>query len=89
MIVQKLMMAVYNLFDFLTRGVHLPSDDTSGFFDIFNIAFDNGLNIFRFFVPQNVLKVCIPIFLGCFAFRILFAFIKFVVKKIPLLNIDI
>lgn len=47
-----------------------------------------GADMFCFFVPQNVYKVCFPIILLVTAFKYGYFFVMWILKKIPMAGVQ-
>lgn len=90
MLIKRLLDFVTILLEFLLGWINIP-DMPQAIVDVMEqvkTAMISGLNIFGFFVDITIFRVCCSIFILLFITEHLWDFIKWIMRKIPFMNMS-
>lgn len=91
MIIQWLAEMFYKIFTGLLSWINLPSLDPeikSAVINYIDMIFGTGLVFFKFFIPDILVKVGLPVILIVSAFKYGYYFVMWIIKKIPMAGIS-
>lgn len=74
------------VFDLLPDLPEMPSSIVSAIDNVLDVIFGN-VGLFGIFVPLNIVKILIPLWLVVYNFDKIYSLLFWVIKKIPILNI--
>lgn len=90
MVIEAILFSVWYLLDFILNLLpsipQMPSAITSSIDSVFNLIFSN-VGLLGVFVPLNIVKILIPLWLVVDNFDKIYSILFWIVKKIPTLNI--
>lgn len=90
MIIEALLTVVWFILDFILNLLpnipEMPSNVVSAITNVFNVIFNN-VGLLGIFVPLDIVKVLIPLWLVVDNFDKIYSIVFWVIKKIPALNI--
>lgn len=89
MIIELIMTAVSSVLKVLFAWINLPaaSPEISAAFDQFLTYIESGVGFLAFFLPMDLVKVMISVFLLVYAFEHGYFIIMWIIKKIPALGV--
>lgn len=91
MIIQWFADMIYKIFTGLLSWINMPSLDEqikSAFTSYADMIYSAGNAIFKFFIPDVLVSVGLPIVLIIFTFKYGYYFVMWIVKKIPMAGIS-
>lgn len=90
MLIEKLLEFVSGLWSFLLGWLNIPDmpAEIISVLDKVKQAMIDGLNIFGFFIDITVFRVCCTLFVALFVVHNLWKFIRWILKKIPFVNMS-
>lgn len=90
MIIKALMTLLYNVFSALTSAIHIPQlpDELHSFISDFMEYLQTGLQILAVYTHLEYLLVLIGIVVLIDAAMLIYHFVMWVLKKIPMLGIE-
>lgn len=91
MIVQWFAELLFKLLTGLLNGIHLPNlpqDVMNTIIEFLGLFSDTSYALYRAFVPSNVIKVGLPILIAVSAFKYIYYFVMWILKKIPAFGIN-
>lgn len=91
MIIQWLAEMFYKIFTGLLSWINLPSLDPeikSAAIEYIDMIVASGYALFKFFIPDILVKVGLPIILIVSAFKYGYYFVMWIIKKIPMAGIS-
>lgn len=89
MIIELIMSAVSAVLKVLFGWINLPaaSPEISETFDTFLTYVSSGVSFLAYFLPMDLVKALVTLFLLVFAFEHGYFIVMWLIKKIPVLNI--
>ena len=82
---------IYKILTGLLNWINMPSLDEqikSSFTEYVDMIYSSGYAIFKFFIPDVLINVGLPIVLVIFTFKYGYYFVMWIIKKIPMAGIS-